>query len=187
MEKIKNLFTFIILSIISLSCNSETNKLDLTINIENDTIHAYSDTLGSKTMNIIKYSITNNSNELYYINSINSLVAIKGLNSNGKIIRVFNENNSEVKYISLVHDYNKKFDFDCYECNMKMSEKFMEKYYNLTKDFDDNSNFYYKYNGLAFINFIPAKSTIHFEYLINLSNFTIYDESRYGFVNLDKN
>ena len=178
---------FIIPLLLFFSCRNLNLESDLELNVENDTLYTYSNLKKNDTFNIIKYSITNYSDKFYFFNGVSNNF-FDGIFFNGKLIRIYLNNKKEVNYINSPDTI--KHRPNCTYCPPTKEQEFFIKAYEIDQNnklkFNDKADFYHK-DGVYLTEVIPPKSTLNFEFIVNLSNYGHFEGTRYGFVNLDKN
>ncbi|KGO92655.1 hypothetical protein [Flavobacterium subsaxonicum] len=174
MKKIILLFAVLII----VGCKKSEGGLELTV--ENDTIIASSDENG-EYVNIIKFSITNNSDDHYYINNNchDGKICETAVYSDGVNLRIYNRDNTEIKYN---HGH------------FTGGDEASDAYYLLLKNamlYEKSLGYEYPvdyYRQVGFKNFfIYSGETIYFEYPLNINKAVGYEAVRVGLITLDKN
>lgn len=136
----KHLF-FILIAYLFFSCN---NEKDITLEIVNKELLTKTTSATEDTLNIVRYKIVNNSDNIYYINSIISNIRFKpAIIIDGKNIffRVYNSKMEEVEYdFSSVEDYDE-----------------------LNNDFENDLWYFYAFKADKNNFFINPKETLFFE------------------------
>ncbi len=169
--------------IILFSCS---NKNGLEIEILNNHLISYSSHIKKDTINIINYKITNQSNDIYYINNIidDDKLIYKSVYKGGKNIRIFNsKNNDEVNYITkspfyLNYPSNEDSNYSIVS-NKRMILDSERLKYNEVRP--------YNYSKGGYTNFfIHPNETLYFEYYINLTDTITNENFRGGYANLKK-
>jgi len=177
-NKIKKLLIIILLPMF-FSC---VRKKDLDLEILNQEIVTYSKENLKDTINVIRFYIKNNTNQLYFINgSQNGGYYPKGINKTGITLKVFDSNNKEVEYyFKRQPQYNEN---DCILSFINNYDIYKNKYLGY-KGLKYN---YFKMNNLDKSFFLFPEETLFFEYSVCLSNVVVFDDDRNNYVSLDKN
>lgn len=186
----KNLIKTLIF-VFSISClyncteKKSISKNDLEITFKNDSLYTFSDKSSKDKVNIIRYSIKNNSSNIYYINKIirGSEVYKNGIYKNGVNIFVFDSNtNKEIKYkqdLIYYDNFDIKSFYDFIKNEADSTSKWLGYKYTLdyfeTFDIEDKRIF------------IHPNEELYFEYPIFIKKFQKFDGNRIGFVNLNSN
>lgn len=161
------------------------SKNDLEIIFKNDTLYTFSDESPKDTINIIRYSIKNNSSNIYYINQMirGSEVYKVGVYKNGVNIFVFDsDTKKEIKYkqdLIYYKNFNTKELYSFLKNEADSTSKWLGYRYTLDyfETFDiENKRF-----------FIHPNEEIYFEYPIFIKKFHEFDGNRAGFVDLNSN
>ncbi|HEU4496924.1 MAG TPA: hypothetical protein VFR70_07725 [Flavobacterium sp.] len=181
-KKYTNIFGFSLLFFFT-ACNKENVTGDLELSLLTKSVSCYSSISDKDSINIIKYSLKNNSNKIYFINNLTEQedLSKKAVYNNGINLRVFNDKNIETKYEIKRYRHPSLEIGDCvnfiienFEANQKrLGNKNSSKFFGL-----------YERNNIFFIH---PNETIFFEYTLNLNKPTVIDGVRQGFVNLDSN
>lgn len=172
----------LVLTLYSCSKNEKVSLSDLEINLENDTIYQYSKENIKDTINIISYSIKNNSSHIYYLNQLikGSDVFKSGIYKNGINMFVYDKNGKEIYY-----KQNKPY-YENYD---------VKSFYGFLKSEADSTSIWLGYkNTLDYYDtfdlenkriFIHPNEKLYFEFPIFLKNFNICDGNRLGFISLN--
>lgn len=159
------------------SCTKESRN-DLELIVENKTI--INKGIGDTCVNIVRFSVQNNSDKTYYINNLDNykLKNNRGIFLNGVSILIYDQNDREIKYNS---GYFKKENAECVYDILMDNADIYEKKLGYKNRVDYFRNFGFKNF------FIHPKETIYFEYPIDLSGFIGYEAVRFGYADLNKN
>lgn len=159
-----------------------TSSDDLEIIFRNDTLYLFSDRTEKDTINVIRYSIKNNSSNIYYINPMirGSEVYRKGVYKNGVNLSVYNSDGSEVKYEEDIIHYT-NFDIKSLYEFLKHEADSTSKWlgYKNTLDYFDEFDIQNKRI------FIHPNEELYFEYSIFMKKYHNFDGNRIGFVKLN--
>lgn len=159
------------------------SKDDLEIIFKNDTLYTFSDKSSKDTINIIRYSIKNNSSNIYYINQMvrGSEAYKEGVYKNGVNIFVYDNNTQkEVKYKQNLI-YYKNFDTKALYSFLKNEADSTSKWLEYRYTLDYFETFDLENKRL----FIHPNEEIYFEYPIFIKKFHEFDGNRIGFVDLN--
>ncbi|TRW27069.1 hypothetical protein FMM05_00010 [Flavobacterium zepuense] len=170
--------TLITLIMLVAFCSCTKHKEEIELKLENDTIIACSNE-NCGIVNIIKYSITNNSDNFYYINNIciDKGVFKRAIYSDGVNLQIYNQFDKEIKYNSNTNYPKKENNIYSYLIeNASILEKSL--------DYDNQVGFYRNFGYKNF--YIYPGETIYFEYSLNLNSTVGYEAVRVGLISLDK-
>ncbi|MQP53283.1 MULTISPECIES: hypothetical protein [unclassified Flavobacterium] len=177
--KIKKLILF--LSLIFISCTNE-KKNDLEIEILNNNLYSFSKDSDKDSVNIIRFSIKNNSNQIYYVNgSKYGGYKIDGINKAGINMRVFDSKNKELKY-----HFQKQPQSKSNECILTFINDY-NQFKNKYLGYKSNQFNFFEKNNIEKNFFIYPKQEIFFEYSLTLNKSIYNDDDRVKYVTLDKN
>jgi ATP-dependent Lon protease len=178
-----NLITLIILS----SCHYKDEKENnLELEILNDTLYAFPYNSNKDEVNVLNYSIQNNSDQIYYFRQgLGDDMLLRKIYKNGIFITVHEAtSNKEV-------NYSEKFPFehfkrsDCDSCfNWKNSIRLIK---DLERLEDDTKTSYYATRDKRHYFFIHPKEKLFFKQYINLTDSLRYEDTRLNYAHLDKN
>lgn len=179
-NKRQKLILLIILNLFLIflsSCNKKTKK-SLELVILNNELVTYS---GPKdSINVIRLSLKNNSNKVFFINGSNNQKLLSGgIKKTGITLKIFNENDEEVEYyvekqpIALENN-----------CSFEFIRNFNE-FSNVNLGYKSYKYNYFKLKNLDKTFFIYPNQTIYFEYSLNLNKPLINDEDRNEYVKLN--
>lgn len=155
---------------------------DLEINFKNDTLYTFSDKNEKDTINIIRYTIKNNSSNIYYINQMitGSEVFKRGIYKNGLNIFVFDKDNEkEIDYkqdLIYYENFDTKSFYDYLKAEADSTSKWLG--YRNTLDYFDT----FDIENKRF--FIHPNEELYFEYPIFMKKFHKFDGNRNGFISL---
>jgi len=176
-----NKFIILALPILFLGCQKTEKSNTLELTLLNDTIVSFPKGSNKDSINIIKYSLKNNSNQIYFINNLTEQQSLSktGIYKNGTNLFVYNTKNVQSNY----------------EVKRHIEENAEDCVHFMMEDFTINgSRLGYRHNlkyfGLNKRNnmfFIHPNETVFFEYSLNLNKPIDYDGVRSGFVNLNAN
>ncbi|OCB75408.1 hypothetical protein [Flavobacterium crassostreae] len=181
----KTALIIIVLSALPLfiRCNKTDKKNDLELSLLNENIVSYSKNSDKDSINIVKYSLKNNSNEIFFINNLTEqdLLSKTAVYKNGVNLRIYDDKNIESKYEikryrhqDLETEKGINFMFEDFNVNeSRLRNKTNLKYFGL-----------YERNNIFFIH---PNETIFFYYTINLNKPINFDAVRQGYVSLDSN
>jgi hypothetical protein len=171
----------IAVTIICMSCSEKATN-DLQINLLNSELIS---NIHNDTINIIHYTVTNNSNKIYYLNNIimdKTLFQKEpyqiGVYNAGKSLRIFDNSGKEAKYKKIYpklpseSDYLESVEIKCLSQNIERQRINAKRlgYKEILK---------YESSREGYTNFfIHPNETIHFEYYINVTD-TIKDNNNY--------
>jgi hypothetical protein len=165
------------------ACNKESKTDDLELALLNENIICYSKSSDKDSINVVKYSLRNNSKKVYFINNLTDQedLSKKAVYNNGINLRIFSDNNIETKY-QIKRYRNSNLDIgDCINFLINNFEAKQEKLGN------KNSSKFFGLHERNNIFFIHPNETVFFEYTLNLNKPTVIDGVREGFVSLDNN
>ncbi len=173
------LFVFAIMILFS-SCNKPVEKPALELIAENDTI--MNKGIGDTCINILRFSIHNNSDKTYYINNLcsHNLKSSKkiGIFSNFISMNIYNQDGQEIEY-NFSHfkgDENAECAFYDFMNTAHLYEKSLGYNYNLD---------YYRNAGFKNF-FIHPDEVVYFEHPIDLSGSVGLEIARIGYADLDR-
>ncbi|MRX67043.1 hypothetical protein SAMN06265349_102977 [Flavobacterium resistens] len=181
-----SLFNLIILIILYSCSQKNETKNNLELEILNDTLFAYPYNSNKDKINILNYSIENNSNQTYYFKQgLGDDSQLRKIYKNGIYISVYETtSNKEVKY-------SEKFPFehfkrsDCDSCsNSRNSIRIIKELERLK---DDNKTSYYSTKDKRHYFFIHPKEKLFFKQYINLTDSMRYEDTRMNYAHLNKN
>lgn len=181
MNKIISYF-FILLFV---SCvNKKENKSDLELEILNDTLVAFSFDLKKDTINVLSYSIQNNSNYIYYFKQGSGNDSLsKKVYKNGIFVGIYDAINKEVAYSDkLSFEYQNKSDCDSY-CNFLQSIRLVKDSERLKESIKGG---YYQNKNKRHYFFIHPKETLFFKQYINLTDSMRYEDTRINYAHLKR-
>lgn len=172
--------TWILILWVVISCS---NPRELKLELLNDSIAAYSHNR-KDLVNIVRYKITNPTDEIFYFNNMVETYPENGLNGvykQGRLIRIFDEKNVEVKYKTIVPRITPE-DFP-----LSYIEDMRRHSRNLGYEHEVIPRFIISEGGYENF-FIHPDETLYFEYYINISD-TInpHEEFRHGYPELKPN
>jgi hypothetical protein len=178
----KNLLT-ILTSVIILGCTKSKDipVKDLEILFYNKQIISYSKNINKDTLNIIRYSLKNNSNQLYFINNIIRLseLQVPMLKKNGINMSIYDDKNIEVKYFQPT-----KCEFDSKSIDYKLDYlkgiSVEEKRLGYKHSIE-----YFKNTQREELFFIHPKEILFFECSINLNKPIKYNGNRLYYADLE--
>ncbi len=162
-------------------CNKTDVNNELELLLLNDNVISFSKNSDRDSINIVKYSLKNNSNKIYFINNLTEqdILSKTAIFKNGINLHIFDNKNIEVKYE--IKRYRHQ-DLETEKCVNCMVEDFIineSRFGNKTK---------LKYFGLYERNnifFIHPNETVFFQCTINLNKPMDFDAVREGYVSLD--
>ncbi|QSB26180.1 hypothetical protein [Flavobacterium sp. CLA17] len=165
------------------SCTKESTSNDLELSLLNENIICYSKDSDKDSINIVKYSLKNNSDKIYFVNNLTEQenLSKEAIYNNGLNLLVYDERNIEVKYKNKRYRHQGSEIGDCVNF---MIENF---HANQARLGNKNSSRYFGLYERNNIFFIHPNETIYFAYILNLNKPTITDEVRQGYVSLDLN
>lgn len=175
---------FLILTLISCS-NKEENKNDLELKILNDTLVAFPYDMKKDTINVLNYSIENNSNHIYYFKQgLGEDFLLKKIYKNGIFIGLYEENNKEVVYSDkLPFEHQNKSSCDsCY--NFIQSIRLIKDVERLKESV--KGGYYYTRDKRHYF-FIHPKEKLFFKQYVNLTDSLRYEDTRINYAHLKKN
>nr|WP_315224917.1 hypothetical protein [uncultured Flavobacterium sp.] len=180
-------FLFALTIIVLSSCSNrdkKENKLEL--EILNDTLFAFPYDSNKDNINILNYSIENNTDQIYYFKQgAGNDIQLRKIYKNGIYITIYEEKtNMEVNYSEkLPFEHFKRTNCDsCY--NFKQSIKLIK---NLERLKDDNKMSYYATKDKRHYFFIHPKEKLYFKQYINLTDSMRYEDTRMNYAHLNKN
>jgi hypothetical protein len=179
----KNITYFFILILISC-VNKKENKGDLELEILNDTLMAFPFDVKKDTINVLNYSIQNNSNCIYYFKQGdgNDLLA-KKIYKNGIFVSICDTTNKEVLYSDkLPFEHQNKSNYDSY-CNFLQSIRLVKDVERLKESVKGG---YYQTKGKRHYFFIHPGEKIFFKQYINLTDSMRYEDTRINYAHLKK-
>ena len=178
MKKYYNLI-FLLCIILCYSCKKESIN-DLELIVENDTI--INKGIGDTCVNILRFSVRNNSDKTYYVNNL-SKYKLRPLKNDG----IFSDFISLYIFDNTGQEINYNFNY----FKSKNAECVYNFYMNNASIYEKKLNYDYKidyYRSFGFKNFfIHSKETIYFEQAIDLSGAIGYESARIGYADLNKN
>lgn len=168
-------FFLLLITIMLYSCSGNTDDLEL--KLINDSLICYETNSQKDTLNIIHFTVTNNSDNIYYFNNLvdNRSFPVNNhqnasIYDRGKSIRMFYENGKEIRYNILL--YPPRRSKEQVVCDHKTLESKIVASQRLGYD----KLLRYEYGKGGYTNFfIHPNETIHFEYSINLTDTISYD------------
>ncbi len=182
----KKIITTICLILTLISCvNIGEKKGNLELEILNDTLVAFPYYAKKDTINVLEYSIINNSDFIYYFKqgSGDDFLS-KKIYKNGIYVKIFDTTNKEVTYSDkLFFEHQNKSDFDSI-CNYKRSIKLVKETERLKEDFKMS---YYSTKDIRHYFFIHPNERLFFKQYINLTDSLRYEDTRMYYAHLKKN
>lgn len=173
---------FFMLSILFFCSCTKESRDNLELIVENKTI--INKGIGDTCVNILRFSIHNNSDKIYYMNNLCNykLRPSKkiGIYSDFITLYLYDQNGKEIDY-NLSHFKGSDEDLEC------VSSFFMEKADIHEKSLGYKSRVELFRNFSARNFFIHPKETIYFEHSIDLSGPIGYEDARIGYADLSKN
>lgn len=178
----KNLFTVLVFSTV-LGCTKSRDipTKDLEIIFYNKHIISYSKNSSKDTLNIIRYSLKNNSNKIYFINNIVKLpeLQVPMLKKNGINMSIYDDENVEIKYFQPT-----KGDFDSKSMDYKLD--YLEGISVEEKRLGyKHSIEYFKNAQREELFFIHPKEILFFECSININRPIKYNGNRLYYADLE--
>jgi hypothetical protein len=154
-------FSYIFISIIFFSFYSCVENNTLTLEILNKELVTYSKGICKDTTNILRYRLKNNSNNIYYINSIigfNTSNGITEAKTPNRTLKVYEINGKEVDYIPVF--------FNAFNFDSMLSDKITRLGY-------DKYSPYYTFDAKDYSFFIHPNEQLYFEciYPIQINKF----------------
>lgn len=182
----KNIITSIYFILTLISCvNVKEKKVDLELEILNDTLVAFPYNAKKDTINVLEYSIINNSDFIYYFKqgSGDDLLS-KKIYKNGIYIKIFDSKSKEVAYTDeLFFEHQNKSECDSI-CNYMRSIKLVKE----TERLKENMKMsYYSTKDIRHYFFIHPKERLFFKQYINLTDSLRYEDTRMYYAHLKKN
>lgn len=177
------IFVFSVVCLYNCTKKRTISKNDLEIILKNDSLYTFSDKSLKDTVNIIRYSIKNNSSNIYYINKMirGSEVYKDGIYKNGVTIFVFDSNTKkEIKYREDLIYYD-NFDTKSFYDFMKNEADSTSKWLGYKHTLDYFETFDLEDKRI----FIHPNEELYFEYPIFMKKFQKFDGNRTGFINLN--
>lgn len=179
-NKVKILILYVFIFSL-ISCREENVIDNINLEILNSELVSYSDNIQIDTINIIRFSIKNNSDEIYFINGSGiSNYKLEGINKLGITLKVFDSNDKEIKY------------FTGRQPKIKNSESILDfiNNYDIHKNkylgYKNLQYNYFKMNNIDKSFFLFPEQTLCFEYPLCLSKLLPFDEDRNNYVRLNK-
>jgi hypothetical protein len=182
----KKIVTSYIFLLILISCiNKKENINDLEFEILNDTLVAFPYEMGKDTINVLNYSIKNNSNHIYYFKqgSGNDFL-YKKVYKNGLYLNIFERtSNKEVDYSDkLPFEHQNRSNCDSC-CNFIQSIRLIKE----TERLKENDKIsYYSTKDKRHYFFIHPKEKLFFKQYINLTDSMRYEDTRFNYAHLKK-
>lgn len=185
MDSKLKILIFVILSLLFGCSKIKKNDNQLIINSYNDFIIGYSNQSKLDTINHIKFSIKNLSDDKFFIlpSSNPQSFGVFGVYKDNFILSIYDENDLLIKPINDKPYYTNHSDL-------------FRNYYDFLLDFSDtlsnrlkykNTLDYFKKYDWEFKRLIIYSNEEHFfEYPINLNQYDPFDSNRDGLINLDK-
>jgi hypothetical protein len=127
--------------------------------------------------NVVKYSITNNSNDIFYINNFTEKIKLPfGITKNGKYLKVFQENKESKYYPIFIKPTDEKLNCDILNDNQKRID---------SKNLGYNDVLIYDMLELDKFNFfIYPNQTLYFEYYVSIDK-SISESKQSSIVSID--
>ena len=182
MNKVLSCF-FILLFVCCV--NKKENKSDLELEILNDTLVAFPFDIKKDTINVLSYSIQNNSNHIYYFKQgLGSDSLSKKIYKNGIFVRLYDTTNKEVAYFDkLPFEHQNKSNCDSY-CNFLQSIRLVKDAERLKESIKGG---YYHTKDKRHYFFIHPKEKLFFKQYINLTDSMRYEDTRINYAHLKRN
>jgi hypothetical protein len=173
---------------ILLSCTNNQNINDIELKILNNKLLTYNENSKKDTINIISFEISNNSNNIYYLNSIinSNKLFTSSIYKNGITLKIFDKStNNEVYYIDkFLSDANK--DHKPYADSIFVAKNFKRLHLELERLNSVNNFRYYATKENRYNFFIHPKEKLYFEMYLTLKDTLSYEYDRVRYVSLDK-
>ena len=170
-----------------LSCIDEEDKTnDLELEVLNDSLIAFPFHSNKDTINVLNYSIQNNSDNIYYIKQgLGNDFLFKKVYKNGIYISIYETiTNKEVNYSDkLPFEHSKKSVCDSC-CNFIQSIRLLKETERLK---EDNLKSYYGTKDKRHYFFIHPKEKLFFKQYVNLTDSMRYEDTRFNYAHLKKN
>lgn len=173
---------YVLLSLIFfIQCNKADSSNDLELSLLNEEIIGYSKESKHDSINIIYYSIKNNSSNIYFINNLTEQRELSktAVYKNGINLHIYDNRNVETKY-EIKRYRNEGFETET--CVNFIMEDFNENEKRLGNNYNSKYFGLYERNNIFFIH--PSE-TIFFKYTINLNRPMSFDAIRAGYVSLN--
>lgn len=172
--------TVLLFLLMFLSCSKQT---ELKLELLNDSLIAYSHNR-KDSVNIVGYKITNPTGEIFYFNNIIETYPESGSNGvykQGRLIRIFDEKNGEVKYKTIVPRITPEdFPLSSVE-NIRRHSRHLGYRNEIIPRFIISEGGYQNF-------FIHPGETLYFEYYINISDtINSHEDFRHGYPELKPN
>jgi hypothetical protein len=166
-----------------ISCGKKKSNInDIELIIINDSFYSCDYKSETDSINIIQYSLKNNSNNIYFINNITSLesLSLNCIKKNGVYMAIYDQNQIEAGYIFNLSKTN--------FCSDSINLKYMESIdFEAEKLGYNHTIEYFKRTSKDELIFIHPHETIYFECFINISKPVKFNGNRQKFAMLDKN
>lgn len=164
------------------TCNKIDKKDDLELLLLNNDLICYSKNSKKDSINIIKYSLKNNSDKIYFINNLTDQreLSKRAIYKNGVNLLIYDNKNIEIKY-EIMRYLNGGLEAET--CINFMMEDFKRNEHLLGNNIDLKYFGLYERNNMFFIH---PNEIIYFQYSINLNRPTSFDAVREGFVSLNR-
>lgn len=175
---------FFILTI--MSCvNKKENKNDLELVILNDTLVAFPYDMKKDTVNVLNYSIQNNSNQIYYFRQgIGDNLLFRKVYKNGIFVSLYDVNNKEVvNSDKLPFEHQNKS--SCDSCHSLIQSIRLVKDMERLKEVIKGG--YYHTRDKRHYFFIHPNEKLFFKQYINLTDSMRYEDTRFNYAHLKKN
>jgi hypothetical protein len=181
----KGFIAFCVLIIISCSSKNEKRD-DLELEVLNDTLVAFPYDQSKDTVNVINYSIKNNSDRTYYFKQgFGGDLLLKKVYKNGIYI-ILNEvgSNKEVSYTEKLpfEHYNRSVCDSCY--NFIQSKRLIKDTERLK---EDGKLSYYGTKDKRHFFLIHPKEKLFFKQYVNLTDSMRYEDTRMNYAHLKRN
>ncbi|WP_294734435.1 hypothetical protein [uncultured Flavobacterium sp.] len=184
MKKIFITSSLLFILIISCTTRSKENNEDLELVILNDTLVAFSYDLQKDTINVLNYSIKNNSGQIYYFKQgSGDNLLLKKVYKNGIYVSIYEVNGKEVTYSDKLpfEHKNKSICDSC--CDFKQSMRLVKDIERLKESIE--GGYYYTKDKRHYF-FIHPKEKIYFKQYINLTDSLRYEDTRFNYAHLKK-
>ena len=177
-------FICFIIFVTFASCDDSKKNLEL--EILNKELVCYNVKSEKDTVNVITYKVSNPTKFTYYFNNMIEMdeLYINGVYKNGKILKIYDSNNIEIKYES-ASNYSRDFNLD--DCSYRKQLEYQNKIDNEAELLGYDKVRRQVLSSGGYENFvIHPNETLYFEYYINITNLMEHEKFRTGFARLEK-